>query len=143
MVHFFFMHKPPFSLPGVILRCAQEFSSAPGWARRDCFCGILSFSLRADSGSTAARARIEAEPESPMGAAISPPLQGQNVGELLAVKRVESSFPSGEAVRLNGLSDHLNGAERRCVRIVKTSRDNDVLEHRRSVRTGGQRAVIL
>lgn len=29
MVHFFFMHKPPFSLPGVILRCAQGFSSAP------------------------------------------------------------------------------------------------------------------
>lgn len=83
MVHFFFMHKPPFSLPGVILRCAQEFSSAPGWARRDCFCGILSFSLRADSGSTAARARIEAESESPMGAAISPPFGVKMLGNYL------------------------------------------------------------
>lgn len=37
---------------------------------------LWDFSLRVDSGSAAARARIEAEPESPMGAAKSPPRSG-------------------------------------------------------------------
>lgn len=38
-----------------------------------------------------------------MGAAKSPPLWGQNVGELLGVKRGESSGCIRKAVRLNGV----------------------------------------
>ena len=71
------------------------------------------FNLRADGGSAAARARIEAEPESPMGAAISPPLWGQNVEELL-VKCSEGSGCIRKAVRLNGVS--LNEDVERAVR---------------------------
>ena len=66
------------------------------------------FNLRADSGSTAARARIEAEPESPMGAAISPPLWGQNVGELLAVVVISSNslIHRVKTIRLDRVSGH-------------------------------------
>ena len=71
------------------------------------------FNLRADGGSAAARARTEAEPESPMGAAISPPLWGQNVGELLA-KCSEGIGCIRKAVRLNGV--RLNEDVERAVR---------------------------
>ena len=97
----------------------------------------------ADSGSTAARARIEAEPESPMGAAISPPLWGQNVGELLAVKRVESSFPSAEAVRLNGLSLNFHLVEEVIMSAFKLSRNGNIGKHRSGAASGCKNAVIF
>ena len=61
----------------------------------------------------------------------------------LSVECCESSFPSIEAVSLNGLSNDLNLIERSCAGIVEASGDGNGLEHSGGISTSGQSAVVL